>query len=254
MRAQEFIVEYKLSARKTPKGVKVVATDDKGKQIGRVEFANYFSGSDEKALEAKYVFVEPRYQRQGIARDMYDLVKSRGYTIVRSGDQTFDGDKFWNKHRGEDVTVWENFADGKVNDNANSEAWSAITDRVGAEMMESQVQEAIQDRSDHSYTTAYHITGLENAAEILAVGLRPSDGKAFMVVDEGDPKKMREELYTVAAWMDAKATDKDEEMTLLKIDIRGIPLAYDAGWNFATATIPADRIEDLGPDELRKYV
>jgi predicted N-acetyltransferase YhbS len=107
MQANEFIVEYKLSARKNPKGVKVVAMDDKGKQIGHVEFANYFSGSDEKALEAKYVFVEPEYQKQGIARAMYDLVKSRGYTIVRSGDQTFDGGKFWDKNRGKKSRVWE---------------------------------------------------------------------------------------------------------------------------------------------------
>lgn len=141
-----------------------------------------------------------------------------------------------------------------INDNSNYDAWSTIADRVGAEMMESQVQEAVQDRSDHSYTTAYHITGLENAGEIMARGLDPRDGKAFLVVDEGDPKKLRDELYTVYGWLDAKAQDKDEEFTLLQVDVRGVPLAYEFGWNFSTSRIPASRIQDLGPDALRKYV
>jgi hypothetical protein len=141
-----------------------------------------------------------------------------------------------------------------INDNANQEAWSVIADRVGAEMMESQVQEAVQDRSDHSYTTAYHITGLENAEEIMYKGLDPRDGKAFLIVDTGDQKKLREELYTVAGWLDAKALDSDEEMTLLQVDVRGVPLAYEFGWHFSTTRIPANRIQDLGPDALREYV
>lgn len=116
------------------------------------------------------------------------------------------------------------------------------------------VLEAVQDKSNHSYTTAYHITGLENAEEILYKGLDPRDGKAFLVVDEGDPKKLRDELYTVYGWLDAKAYDPDEEFTLLQVDIQGLPLAYEHGWNFSTTKIPADRIQDLGPDALREYV
>lgn len=141
-----------------------------------------------------------------------------------------------------------------INDNANAEAWSVIADRVGAEMMESQVQEAAEDRSDHSYTTAYHITGLENAEEIMYGGLDPRDGKAFLIVDKGDPKQLQDEIYQVTGWLEAKAVDKDEEFTLLQVDVRGVPLAYEFGWHFATTRIPADRIRDLGPDALRKYV
>lgn len=103
-------------------------------------------------------------------------------------------------------------------------------------------------------TRAYHITGLENAEEILYKGLDPRDGKAFMVVDEGNPKKLRDELYMVYGWLDAKAHDPDEEFTLLQVDITGIPLEYDAGWHYSTVRIPADRIQDLGPNALRKYV
>jgi len=38
---------------------------------------------------------------------MYDYAKSKGYEIHRSYDQTDAGAGFWNKHRGEDVRVWE---------------------------------------------------------------------------------------------------------------------------------------------------
>jgi predicted nucleotidyltransferase len=45
---------------------------------------------------------------------MYDYVKQLGYTIVRSWDQTDAGAGFWDKHRGEDVRVWEQgVAEGK---------------------------------------------------------------------------------------------------------------------------------------------
>ena len=141
-----------------------------------------------------------------------------------------------------------------INNNANYEAWSVIADRVGAEIMESQVQEAAEDRSDHSYTTAYHITGLENAEEIMYGGLKPYDGKAFLIVDEGNPKQLQDEIYQVTGWLEAKAYDKDEPLTLLQVDITGIPLAYEFGWHFATAPIPSDRIQDLGPDTLARYV
>ena len=138
-----------------------------------------------------------------------------------------------------------------IDDNANQEAWSVIADRVGAEMMESQVVEAEQQSTP---TTAYHVTGLENAEEIMYKGLDPRDGKAFLVVDQGNPRKLRDELYQVADWVGGKALDPDEELTLLQVDITGIPLEYDAGWHYSTTKIPASRIQDLGPDALRKYV
>ena len=141
-----------------------------------------------------------------------------------------------------------------VNNNANQEAWNAIASRVGAEIVESQVQEAAEDRSDHPYTTAYHITGLENAEEIMYGGLDPHDGKAFLIVDEGNPKQLKDEIYQVTGWLEAKAYDKDEPLTLLQIDISGVPLAYEFGWHFSTKKIPPNRIKDLGPDTLARYV
>jgi hypothetical protein len=38
---------------------------------------------------------------------MYDYLKSEGFNINRSYDQTDAGKGFWDKHRGEDVRVWE---------------------------------------------------------------------------------------------------------------------------------------------------
>jgi len=50
--------------------------------------------------------VEEKYRGQGIAQTMYDFVKSKGYKIRRSGQQTDAGAGFWAKHRPEQ-NVWE---------------------------------------------------------------------------------------------------------------------------------------------------
>jgi hypothetical protein len=131
-----------------------------------------------------------------------------------------------------------------INDNANVEAWSVIADRVGAEMMES-IQLA---EEEHNFTTAYHITTEENAEEIDAIGLRPKEGNVYLVVDQGDPKKLKQELSTVAGWIYARTEQSDEELNLLKIDIRDIPLTYRDGWYRSLVPISADRIENLGSD------
>ena len=102
MRACEFIVEYKLSVSKDSDGVAIKATAG-GKQLGHAEF--FFD--NEGNLDPQTVWVDERYHGQGIARDMYDHLKSLGYTIIRSWDQTDAGRGFWNKHRGEDARVWE---------------------------------------------------------------------------------------------------------------------------------------------------
>ena len=50
--------------------------------------------------------VEEKYQRQGVASTMYDYVKSKGYQIKRSLNQTDDGAAFWDKHK-PGKQVWE---------------------------------------------------------------------------------------------------------------------------------------------------
>lgn len=117
MRAGEFIVEsrtkefggieFKITpldaAQSEHEGFIVTALDPNwGRELGYVVFADM--GNDE--LDPRDLSVDERYQGQGIAKTMYDYVKSLGYTIHRSSDQTPAGKGFWNKHRGE-KTIWE---------------------------------------------------------------------------------------------------------------------------------------------------
>lgn len=81
--------------------VMVTAMMANGREMGHVLFVqegNYLMPQD---LE-----VEERYQGQGIAATMYDYVKSKGYKIRRSGQQTDAGAGFWDKHR-PNQNVWE---------------------------------------------------------------------------------------------------------------------------------------------------
>jgi hypothetical protein len=134
-----------------------------------------------------------------------------------------------------------------INDNANTEAWSAIADRVGAEMMESA---HLAEEQEHNFTTAYHITTEENAGEIADKGLRPSDGEVYLVIDQGDPKKLKAELYEVMHWMYARIEDSDEDLNLLKINVSDIPLIYKDGWYRSSTPISANRITNLGSRPL----
>jgi GNAT superfamily N-acetyltransferase len=88
----------------------VNALDDWGnKVLGHVTF----NIGDGKELDPQDLKVDDKYQGQGIAKVMYDYVKSLGYTIARSYDQTDAGAGFWNKHRGEDVRVWEGLTEAR---------------------------------------------------------------------------------------------------------------------------------------------
>ena len=118
MRAQEFVTERKKS-REDFEGMTIEmvenghvlvinALDDWGNNVlGSVAF----NIGDDNELDPQDLKVDERYQGQGIARAMYDYVKSKGYKIHRSYDQTDAGKGFWDKHRGEEQRVWENNAE-----------------------------------------------------------------------------------------------------------------------------------------------
>ena len=78
----------------------VTATSN-GKELGRVLFS-----IDGDTLLPQDLEVDERYRGQGIAKIMYDYVKSLGYQIRRSGQQTDAGAGFWSKHR-PGVNIWE---------------------------------------------------------------------------------------------------------------------------------------------------
>jgi len=116
MRAHEFITEAK-TTREDFEGMTIEmvknghvlvinALDDWGNNVlGSVAF----NIGDDNELDPQDLKVDERYQGQGIAKIMYDYAKSKGYEIHRSYDQTDAGKGFWDKHRGEDVRVWEAF-------------------------------------------------------------------------------------------------------------------------------------------------
>ena len=78
-----------------------------GRELGHVLFVE-----DGEYLMPQDLEVDERFQGQGIAATMYDYVKSKGYKIRRSGQQTDAGAGFWDKHK-PGKNVWENFHDGR---------------------------------------------------------------------------------------------------------------------------------------------
>ena len=78
----------------------VTATSN-GKELGHVLFS-----IDGDTLLPQNLEVDERYRGQGIAKIMYDYVKSLGYQIRRSGQQTDAGAGFWSKHRPAQ-NIWE---------------------------------------------------------------------------------------------------------------------------------------------------
>ena len=79
-----------------------------GSPIAYVKFVR-----EGKELYPQDLWVNDDYRNRGIAKSMYDYLKSAGYIVNRSHDQTKAGSKFWDKHRGEDSYVWEeNISEG----------------------------------------------------------------------------------------------------------------------------------------------
>ena len=105
----------------------------------------------------------------------------------------------------------------------------------------------------YKITTAYHITTVPDAANIIHHGLTPHNGKIFLIPDIGNTKKLKDELGLVARWMYAKTEDTDDALTLLRIDVSDIDLQYYDGWYISLTPIEPSRIRDLGDAVLSKY-
>ena len=104
-----------------------------------------------------------------------------------------------------------------------------------------------------SISTAYHVTTVPASEEILEVGLQPYDGKVFLVPDLGNEKQLKKELSTVIGWMYAKTENTDDPLTLLKVNVSGVPLEYYNGWYVSKNPIEPNRITDLGESALSMF-
>jgi ribosomal protein S18 acetylase RimI-like enzyme len=110
MRSVEFITEETKGSRYNGLIMKYAFNDsililkayEQGTPIAYVKFVK-----ENKELYPQDLWVHDDYRNKGIAKSMYDYLKSEGYTINRSHDQTKAGSGFWDKHRGEDAYVWE---------------------------------------------------------------------------------------------------------------------------------------------------
>ena len=89
-----------ISMKKEDDEIMVRATAG-GRELGHVLFVE-----EGEYLMPQDLEVEERFQGQGIAAAMYDYVKSKGYKIRRSGQQTDAGAGFWDKHKS-GKNVWE---------------------------------------------------------------------------------------------------------------------------------------------------
>ena len=110
MRASEFITEEAKAAKYNGLVMKYAFNDNalilkaftKEGPLAYVKFVK-----EDKELYPQDLWVHDDYRNRGIAKSMYDYLKSEGYVINRSHDQTKAGSKFWDKHRGEHAYVWE---------------------------------------------------------------------------------------------------------------------------------------------------
>ena len=89
-----------VSINTNSKNASVYATSH-GRRLGYVEFDR-----DGNILVPYDLAVSDEYRGQGIAAVMYDYVKSLGFTIKASPEQTDAGKYFWKKNRGS-KRVWE---------------------------------------------------------------------------------------------------------------------------------------------------
>ena len=121
MRASEFIVEYKnypaedyhgLSfTMKEQDGILLVkALNDYGMPIGYVEFIMDGDELDSARLVGRRRFTWPRCCKS----KCMIILKAAGLKYIVAGIKQMQVRAFWNKHRGEDVRVWESVDAKKV--------------------------------------------------------------------------------------------------------------------------------------------
>lgn len=110
MRASEFVTEEAKATKYNGLLMKYAFNDNAliikaFTKEGPVAFVKFVK--ENKELYPQNLWVNDEHRSRGIAKSMYDYLKSQGFIINRSHDQTKAGAGFWDKHRGEDAYVWE---------------------------------------------------------------------------------------------------------------------------------------------------
>jgi GNAT superfamily N-acetyltransferase/ribosomal protein S18 acetylase RimI-like enzyme len=189
----------------------VDALDDWGnKVLGHVKF----NIGDGQELDPQDLEVDERYQGQGIARVMYDYVKSLGYTIVRSPDQTDAGAGFWNKHRGEDVRVWESFL-GEANASA-VQFQTASTDNYQSSFTVTAIANG-KTVGHFSFFRDLETDDVHNQAEVTDDVQGKGYGKALL-------------LKAIEVANDHGLGFQEDSQSLSRAQSRVYDSLYDAGW------------------------
>lgn len=193
-------------------------TKDKN-PIGFVKFYK----ENGKDLDPQNLWVNDDYRSKGVAKAMYDYLKSEGYRIIRSGNQTAAGAGFWDKHRGEETRVWESTVDedmsrrgflGALGGLAMGAAGVDVSAKTIKPKTKSPSQQVIQQAKKQQPTRAANPTKNPQAEAMLyrtakASGMKGSELAQFLAqtkheswdhsklqeVPVGDPKKYFSKKY-----------------------------------------------------------
>lgn len=227
MRAEEFILEF---WKRKPKdrgqahrdGIDLEAWKDglefqidataHGRDLGRVLFDVQYQG-DQPVLVAKDLMILPEYRGQGIAAIMYDYAKELGYQVERSPEQTNAGKAFWDKNRGEEGQVWENFADGKKPGRKGLAKRSGVDCKQSVTKLRSIAAHSSGERQRMAHWCANMKSGKKRTNEVITVptvakgkrqhlDVMPNDGRPIPQGQESENMGERVgRLGSVEVWM-----------------------------------------------------
>jgi GNAT superfamily N-acetyltransferase len=92
----ETIGDITYRVKKTKSGVEVTAKNRQGKNVGSAWFVRH---QYKDGLESQLTQVDPKYRGQGIATNMYALVRMLGANIQPATSRSDDGKAMWDKWR-----------------------------------------------------------------------------------------------------------------------------------------------------------
>ena len=221
-----------------------------GRELGHVLFV-----IDGDILSPQDLEVDERYRGQGIAQTMYDFVKSKGYKIRRSGQQTDAGRGFWDKHRPEQ-NIWEGTADD-INKMFNKmyDPMTTNLQRVALMAMQGRQHEAVMQLNrvikDASPEAQKKITDAVNNIKPVTVNGKIADSSTL------DKSKKHQDwiLNTFIPWVQSLLDKQDMTEEQQSTPTMGINVRSDGDIDYAGLIINGKKkYESRQTDSLRPYV